>query len=132
VARRSRSSINPLWLLAGLAVLVAGVAAGSFFLSEASSPFRTIDTLEINAYLENSNSLRGNVYKVQGEVLNVIAYSPTSGRLISVGIDKNKEIVPMLIPAALGHENIQIGQRFHFMIEVSDNGILRVRELIKA
>ncbi len=41
-------------------------------------------TLDVKAYLENANSLRGNVYKIEGEVTNALAWSPSTGRLIAV------------------------------------------------
>ena len=66
VARRSRSSFNPVWLLAGAAALIVIFGVGSLLLNQTSTPFRTADPLEISAYLENSNSLRGNVYRVEG------------------------------------------------------------------
>jgi hypothetical protein len=132
VARRSRSSFNPLWLFGGAAVLVAVFAGGGFFLSKTSDPFRNTEPLEIEAYLENSNSLRGNSYRVQGEVLNVLAYSKTGDRLISVGVDANSKVIPILVPAEHGKDNIQKGQKYNFLIEVTDTGILRAKELTKA
>ena len=132
MARRSRSSLNPLWLLGGILLLVVVFGAGAFFLLRSGEAFRTVAPLEVDAYLENSNSLRGNTYKVEGEVLNVLGYSPSEGRLISVGVDANNNVIPMLIPATLSHVNIQKGQRFIFLIEVSDRGILRAKDLTKA
>jgi len=132
VARRSRSSLNPLWLAGGAILLVAVVIGGVKFFSQAADPFRKVEPLEVGAYLENSNSLRGNTYRVTGEVLNVLGYSATEGRLISVGTDANNEVIPMLIPASLGKVNIQKGQKFIFLIEVTDKGILQAKDLIKA
>lgn len=132
MARRSRSSLNPILFLGGAAALVIIFAVGFFFFSKTSDPFRTAEPLEIGAYLENSNSLRGNVYRVEGEVLNVLGYSATEGRLISVGTGANNDVIPMLIPAELGKVNIQKGQKFIFLIEVTDKGILRAKDLTKA
>jgi hypothetical protein len=132
VARRSRSSFNPVWLIGGAAVLVAIFAGGGFFLSQTGDPFRTAEPLEIDAYLENSNSLRGNVYRVEGEVLNVLAYSPSGDRLISIGAGAKNDPIPMVIPAALGRVNIQKGQKFIFLFEVTDKGILQAKDLTKA
>lgn len=132
MARRSRSSFNPLWLLAGVAAILVVFAAGGYFLTQASDPYRTAEPLEINAYLENSNSLRGNVYRLKGEVLNVLAVSITEDKLISVGVDATDNVVPIIIPASLNRINIQKGQKFIFLIEVSDKGILRAKELTKA
>jgi len=132
VARRSRSSFNPVWLLVGAAVIVVIFAIGFYFLNQTSDPYRTAEPLEIKAYLENSNSLRGNTYRVKGEVLNVLAVSMTEGKLISVGVDATDDVVPIIIPASLNRINIQKGQKFRFLIEVSDKGILQAKDLTKA
>jgi hypothetical protein len=132
VARRSRSSVSPLWLAAGAAFLVLVFAAGAYYLAKNGDPYRTVEPLEIGAYLENSNSLRGNVYRLTGEVQNVLAVSLTEGKLISVGVEATDDVVPIIIPAALNRINIQKGQKFIFLIEVSDKGILRAKELTKA
>jgi hypothetical protein len=132
VARRSRSSLHPLWLLGGAIALVAVFAVGGYFVTQAGDPYRTAAPLEIPAYLENSNSLRGNTYRVDGEVLNVLGYSATGDRLISVGVGTNGDVIPMLIPASLGRINIQKGQKFKFLLDVTDKGILKAKDLTKA
>lgn len=132
MARRSRSSVHPLWLLGSLVVFAVAFGIGGYLLTASGEAFRTVAPLEVTAYLENSNSLRGNTYKVQGEVLNQLGYSPSQGRLISVQIDGKSEVVPMLIPASLSHINIQRGQKFIFKIEVTEKGILRAADLTKA
>lgn len=132
MARRSRSSFNPILLLGGVVVLVIAFGVGGYLLSTSGDAFRTTAPLEVQAYLENSNSLRGNTYRVEGDVLNQLGYSPSMGRLISVQVGASGDVVPMLIPASLSHVNIQRGQRFIFKIEVTENGILRALDLSKA
>lgn len=113
-------------------MLVAIFVAGAIFFATTSDPYRTAAPLDIAAYLENSNSLRGNTYRVEGEISNVLGYSASEGRLISVTTDENGEIVPVLIPPELGHVNIQKGQKFRFLVEVTDKGILKATDLTKA
>ncbi|MFY8216775.1 MAG: hypothetical protein ACOVMP_09280 [Chthoniobacterales bacterium] len=131
MARRSRSSYSTI-LVVVIVLLVLAFGAGGYLLSTSGDAFRTTAPLEVQAYLENSNSLRGNTYKAEGEVLNQLGYSPSMGRLISVKVDATSDVVPMLIPASLSHVNIQRGQRFIFKIEVTENGILRALDLTKA
>ena len=38
-------------------------------------------------YLNNANSLRGNVYKVKGQITQSLGYSRAKGRLFSVEVD---------------------------------------------
>lgn len=132
MARRSKSSFKPIWIVVAV-LLVLGAFIGSHFLfSGGSDPFRTVAPLDVRAYLENANSLRGNVYKIEGEVSNSLAWSAATGRLIAVGVDKGADVLPVLVTPNFNHINIQKGQKFIFLLEVDDKGILRTKDLSKA
>jgi len=98
-----------------------------------NDPFRTLTPLDVAAYLENSNSLKDNTYKITGTILNSIAWSPDTGRLFSIEVESgsSSDVLPILIPAQLGHVNIQKGQRFYFKVKVDEKGILKVADLQK-
>lgn len=132
MARRSRNSSNPAIVGTILVVLIVGFIAVAFYFQSRSEPFRTTENLPVPSYLENANSLRGNVYRLQGEVVNSLGLSPTQGRLIAISVDQDDSVVPVLIPTDFNHINIQRGQRFIFMIEVDEQGVLRARDLTKA
>ncbi|MGA7213115.1 MAG: hypothetical protein WBX20_02820, partial [Terrimicrobiaceae bacterium] len=95
-------------------------------------PFRTISSLDVRTYLENANSLRGNVYKIEGEVVNSLAWSPSKGRLIAIKVEKGNEVVPVLVTTSFNEINIQKGQKFIFLLEVDDKGILRTKDMTKS
>ena len=130
MARRTRKP--PVALAAGAAaIIVAGAfLAGTVFFKSDSTPYRTYPPLETSAYLENSKSLRGNTYRLDGEVANSLAWSPSSGRLISVSA--GEDILPVLVPTEFNNINIQKGQKFVFLVEVDDRGVLKVKALTKA
>lgn len=131
MARRSKSTIKPIWIIvAAVLVLVAFLGSG-LFISATSEPFRTYPALDVNAYLENANSLRSNVYKIEGEIQNSLAWSPKDGRLFSVSVDKGTQVIPVLITTEFNQINVQKGQRFNFLLEVDDKGILRTKNLKK-
>ncbi len=133
MARRASSSTNPKWILVVLVIAVLGAVGGRLLFRKVSDPYRTIPTIETDLYLENSNSLRGNIYKVRGTILNNLAWSPIAGRLFSLETDDApKAILPVLVPVQFNHINVQKGQRFQFEIEVDDKGILTVRNLAKS
>lgn len=132
MARRGKSSPNPLWIALAAVILIAAFVGSRFFPSGAAEPYRTIALLDVASYLENANSLRGNVYKFEGEVSNSLAWSPTSGRLIAVDVDKGKDTLPVLVTTEFNSVNIQKGQKFIFVIEVDEKGVLRTRNLSKA
>jgi hypothetical protein len=130
MARKRKSSSRSPWIV-GLAVLVVLAWAGfAFFNTGENDPFRTVAPLDVASYLENSNTLRGNVYKVEGRVAESLAWSPESGRLISLEV--GEDLIPVLVTPAFNAMNIQKEQRLFFVLEVDDKGILRTRKVSKA
>ena len=132
MSRRASSSTNPLWLFLAF-ILVAGFIGGGYWVySQVSDPFRTLAALPVPAYLDNSDGLRGNVYRVKATVANQLAWSPADGRLYSVEIEDTGDVLALMIPAEFNSVNLQKGQHFNFEVEVADHGILRARNLRKS
>jgi hypothetical protein len=132
MGRRARSTPPAGLLIAALAVLLLLIAIGGYFLGATGAPYRTAPEFPVEEYLANSSSLRGNSYRLTGAVLNSIAWSPESGRLISVEPTGSDSPIPVVVPAELGEVNIQKGQRFHFLVEVREKGILYAKDLTKS
>ena len=132
MVRRASSSLNPL-LVVVLAIVLGIVAVGGgwFLYRQISDPYRTIPALDGRGYLENANSLRGNTYKVSGEVDQALAWSPGVGRLFSIKAEPGGELLPVLLPAEFNATNVQRGQRYFMKIEVGDKGILRAQSIEK-
>ena len=134
MSRRASSTISPIWIGALILLVAAAISCGYFLVGGVNDPYRTLSPLSISAYLENSNSLRGNSYKITGTVWNSLAWSSMMGRLFSIEIESGtgtSDILPVLIPAVFNSQNIQKGQRFIFKIEVDEKGILKVAGLKK-
>jgi hypothetical protein len=132
MVRRASSSVNPLWVAAVAAFVLVALAGGWFLFKNISDPYRTLTPLDVSAYLENANSLRGNVYKISATVDTQLAWAPTKGRLYSVAVNGRDDMLAVMIPAEFNSMNIQKGQRYFFKIEVGDKGILRVKDVSKA
>lgn len=133
MARRARSSAHPVWIIAAIALLLGAVAGGYLLYGRVSDPYRTINKLPVEDYLQNSDSLRGNVYKLDGTVAKSLDWSSTAGRLFSVDVTtSNGDVLPILVPPQFNHVNIEKGQRFIFKIEVAEKGILRAQAVTKA
>ncbi len=131
--RRASSSV-PIWVvLLCLVILGAAIAGGSFLYRRVSDPYRTLQPLDVAAYLESANSLRGNVYKINGTVGTSLSWSPLVGRLFSIEVEGRNgvDVLPILIPADFNHLNIQKGQRYFFKTEVGEKGILRAQDIRK-
>lgn len=130
MARRASSSAHPIWILVGLALVLGAVAGGYFLFNHAGDPYRTMAELPVADYLENSNSLRGNVYKIDVTISKRLDSWPTSaGRLFSV--DTGKEVLPIRVPPQFNQINIERGQRYFFKIEVGEKGILTAQDIKK-
>ncbi len=128
MARRASSSINPIWFLIVGFVVIAAVAGGWLLKGRVTDPFRLLPVFPISDYMQNSNSLRGNTYKLDGLIGDQLQYSATA-RLFSVEVAG--EPVSLLVPAEFNHLDMRKGQRFLFKVEVADKGVLRAKDVKK-
>jgi hypothetical protein len=131
MSRRASSSVHPFWIIGAVALLAVATLGGWALYRSVSDPYRTITPLDVSVYLENANSLRGNVYKVTASVNTQLAWAPREGRLYSVEVEGRSDILPLMIPASFNSINVQKGQRYFFKIEVGEKGILRVEDIRK-
>ena len=132
--RRASSKIQPIWLVAIAAAAILAVGLGFLLENQGGDAFRTVPELNIQDYLSDARSLRGNTYKVKGMIFQSLGYSRGKGRLVSVEVDAGTEsnLIPILIPPDLGYYNLQKGQRYVFRLDVGDSGILLARDMKKS
>lgn len=134
MVRRASSRPNP-WLLAGLGLAVAAAMAGGYFaFGFVQDPFRALQPLDLPAYLDNSQSLRGNVYRVEGSIQHALSWVPSQGRLISVetGEERDRQFLAVWVPTTFNHITVQKNQRYRFKVEVMNNGVLKVLDMSKS
>ena len=133
MARRSRQSKGPSLVL-GIAILAlllgVGFAAFKFLGGGGNGAFHGLTNLNVSEFLENSKSLQGNVYKVEGRVDDQLGWSNTDGRVLVVV--SQGEPVGVKVPAEFSDQNIQTGQSFAFKVRVVEGGTLLVEALEKA
>jgi hypothetical protein len=134
MARRASSKLHSGWILIIVAAIALAVGLGVLLQNEEAEPFRTVPTLDLNDYLNNANSLQGNIYKVKGVINQSLGYSRSKGRLFSVEVPNGSEdeVLPILVPPELSYLNLQKGQHYTFRLEVGEMGILRAREMKKS
>lgn len=129
---RRKSGIQ--WVVV-LALFLALAVAGGFYIqySSGDNSYRTLEKLDNEAYLENANALRGNIYKVEGVVQNSLAWSPSKGRLFSITTRDGAEesFLPVLIPPEFSSFNIQKGQKLTFKVEIIEGGFVKVIDMKK-
>ena len=131
MARRAQSGIKPAHLIAILALLAGIIVGGWSLLNHGTDPMTGLTQLSMDEYLESSNALSGNTYKIEGTIDNRLDSWKGSDRLFSVQISEAGSFVPVLVPSSL-EANIQRGQRYVFKVRVLETGILEVLQLLKA
>ena len=130
MARKRKSPPRAGWILGLVTVGILLFAAIYLLGSKDSNPARTTPPLDVASYLANADSLRGNIYKLEGTVAESLAWSPDSGRLIAVQTED--DIIPILVTPDFNSMNIQKEQRLEFILEVDEKGILRTRKVTKS
>jgi hypothetical protein len=120
-----------------LLLLIVGVS-GFWILREGAgdASLRTTEELDDSLYYDNANSLRGNTYRIDGEIDSALGNSPSKGRIFSVVLRKDAKsgmpiVLPILIPGELGTLTIQKGQHYIMKVKVIENGLLKVEEARK-
>ena len=113
----------------GTAASIDSWTGGTLLYQQGGDPYRTMTPLPVADYLENSNSLRGNTYTIDGTISQSIEWSQTAGRLFSVEV--GQDVLPILVPATLNHINLDRGQRYYFKIQVGDKGVLTAQDVKK-
>lgn len=132
MARRRKSSFQPGWLILVAALVLVAFLGTKVFHTKAADPDRSVAGFDASAYMENANSLRGNSYKIDGEVSNSLAWSPTEGRLFAVDVEQGKFTIPVLVTKEFNEVNIQKGQKFIFVVVVDEKGLLRTKKITKS
>jgi hypothetical protein len=137
--RRASSGVN-VGQIAGITAAVLGfvviaallfklIAGGIFGGGGQSAAKRTTGKaalLSLETYRSNGNSLRGNVYRVEGKVEETLRWTAERGRLISFeATDANGAMpVPILVPEDFSNINIERGAEMALLVRVDRDGTL--------
>ncbi len=139
--RRASSGIN-IGQIAGIAAALVGfvviaallfklIAGGLFGDGGGSGPSSRKSSgnaapLSLMTYRDNANSLRGNVYRVEGKVEETLRWTSDRGRLISFEARDATETmpVPVLVPEEFSNLNIERGSELGMVVRVDRDGTL--------
>ena len=131
MARRAQKGINKL-IIAIFAVIVAGV--GFLIVKIIGSPkdtMRTFTQLIISDYIKEGSTLAGTEGIVTGVVAEKLRWTPDRGEMISVAVnlDKDQELIPIMVPPKFKNVNIARGDKFTFKVEVGKEQLLITKDL---
>jgi hypothetical protein len=137
--RRAKSSFNQTHLLVSIAAVLVVAFLGFKLLSRgggSSGGFVGVNDLSVREYLDNSNALGSNTYRIEGTIDGRLDnWSSSTGRLFSVLVEDGQDMAPLpvLVPPQFNGTNIQRGQRYRFKVEVqAGTGVLEVKDLSKS
>lgn len=135
--RRASTGVN-LGLIAGIVAAILGflviaallvkLIAGGMLSGGGGS--RKLDSnatmLSLTTYRDNGNSLRGNVYRVEGTVEETLRWTSDRGRLISFEATDSMVTmpVPVLVPDEFSSINIERGSDMAMIVRVDRDGTL--------
>lgn len=130
MARRAQSSVSPVVLLAGLALLGGAAVGGFFLLGRSSTP--DFPPLNVEDFRKNSLALRGNSYLVEGTVDRRDRVT-AKGQIITLlpGPDGKDAPIPVFLPAGLKGDNIESGYRLRAVVEINQDGLPEARTIVK-
>lgn len=124
MARRASSGLNPGIILAAVVVVGAVVFGGKMLLTGESRAFEGTPRLQVDDLLQNGNSLRTNVYIIEGEIDEKLQFS-SNGQLVSVKVvgSRGDEFIGIRIPTTLSDRNIETKQKYAFKVQFEKGGI---------
>ena len=131
MARRAQKGINKL-IIALFAVIVSG--AGFLIVKIIGSPkdtMRTVTQLNVSDYIKEGTTLAGTEGIVTGVVAEKLRWTADRGERISVAVnlDKNQELIPIMVPPKFKNVNIARGDKFTFKVEVGKEQLLITKDL---
>ncbi len=126
MSRRASSSLHPGILIGVAAAVVVAIVGGKSFVSKSKSPaFSKVNPLNIEEFMENGNSLRGNEYSLEGKIDDKLRWTTDRGQVVSLRVktDAGDKLVPVEIPAEFSRLNIEREQRYAMKVRVRQGGV---------
>lgn len=123
--RRASSGIQPAVLLGVAVAIAAAFFGGKSLVAKKKTSFSDATQLPVSDFIENSNSLRGNEYVVEGTLDEKLRWTSDRGQVVSLKVkgDSGENFVPIEVPASLSSVNIEREQRYAFKVKLRQGGI---------
>ncbi len=86
--------------------------------------------LSLTNYRENANSLRGNLYQVEGKIEEMLRWSE-NGRLLSFDATEGSGSipVPIFVPSEFSTVNLERGAEMRIVVQVDREGMLVAKSI---
>ena len=132
--RRAASKSSGLLLAGIISAFVALASIGVWFLGGFGDPFRGIENINAESYIESAKSFQGGTYQFEGVVDGDLGFEVNKGRLVSFRVTSSKGPIclPALIPASMNRISPQKGQSYKIKVVGRDYGLLVVEKIEKS
>ena len=110
---------------------MAILLGGGYYLMNRKPTGFTAPPLPTAAFRDNANSLRGNIYSVEGRVHAI--RSQDSGKFVHLRVDErgSEQHIFVVVPNTLNTVNIEREQNYAFKVEIKKGGIPETLELVR-
>ncbi|NBV96551.1 MAG: hypothetical protein EBT30_03200 [Verrucomicrobia bacterium] len=131
--RRAARKTNGVILAGVISAFVVLAIIGVWFLGGFGDPFRGIEKISAESYMESAKSFQGGTYQFEGVVDGDLGFEANKGRLVSfrVASSKGPICLPALIPASMNRINPQKGQNYKLKVIGKERGLLVVQMMEK-
>jgi hypothetical protein len=125
MARRASSSLHPGILIGIAAAVVVAIIGGKSLLNKKQPGFADVKPLNVEDFLENGNSLRGNEYSIEGKIDEKLLWTTDRGQVVSLRVkaDGGEELIGVEIPPKFNNLNIEREQSYAMRVKVRQGGI---------
>lgn len=130
MARRASSKSSSASTIGIVAAVVLLLGGGYLFLKRKPAGF-TAPPLPVEAFRNNANSLRGNIYSVEGRVHAIRPQD--SGKFVHLRVEDRglEQHLFVVVPNTLNTVNIEREQKYAFKVEIKKGGIPETMELVR-
>jgi len=131
--RRAASKTSGLLLAGVISAFVVLAIGGVWFLGGFGDPFRGIEKIDTESYIESAKSFQGGTYQFEGVVDGDLGFEASKGRLVSFRVSSSKGTIclPALIPASMNRINPQKEQTYRLKVVGQERGLLVVQKMEK-
>ena len=126
----ARKSKMPRWGIIVLGLLLLAAAVSCVVVANVGRPFRTLPDFPVEEFVQNSQALEGNTYRLNGQVESLILRKEGLGRVISVLVKEGEIPVAAVVPLSVT-ANLEKGLRIVASVRVGKNGMLVMQEFVK-
>ena len=132
--RRAASKSSGLLLAGVISAFVVLAISGMWFLGGFGDPFRGVEKINAESYIESAKSFQGGTYQFEGVVDGDLGFEASKGRLVSFRVSSSKGSIclPALIPASMNRINPQKGQSYKIKVVGREYGLLVVEKIEKS